>query len=568
MATCGKRGFPRTRSGSGVSGRAVRARNSTGIQGVSRSPSDSADREGFWKWGRLESVGTPQNHIRYLKFRDGPYWLKAGCDDPENFLGKAKNFDTLEKRKAAIDYLASRGINSLYMMVHNIGGDDNDVWPWLGDSPKEAKKHGGSDARFDVAKLEQWCELFEYMQTKGVVPYLILEDDSAWKGYDHARYYREMVARFGYLPALLFNIGEEQNENYRLAEALDLARQLREVDPFNHPCGLHNVNTPDDAYVDALPVSFTSIQTGSPDGEADRSTVTQSIDNRLDRKVSGAKPSGADDWLRRGTPRTGPSRVVECLSRRRRMGSSRAPSLRSTALDLGKSLDRTGRHSGVHGVASVLEDGAEQRSGCRGQSVLSGGAWGYLCALFAAGEGRSKSSWQNRRPIPFRGGILQTAAMVEFTESGNVEGGRRRFTAPGKGDWALRIAAVSTTARVESPSKNGLTVDNGWYAYHGKAIWGYGQHNGWWRPGQRPNLARNAPGEIGPNRTEDLDKLTDSMLRFGYPAFEHNYGLWYDRRRDRHDAGRRADAKVVPPFLEQPWDRSNGRLCVGWPAEV
>ena len=230
--------------GSGVSGRAVRARSSTGIRVISRSPSPLQISKASGNGDAWNPISTPQNRIRYLKFRDGPYWLKAGCDDPENFLGKANNFDTLEKRKAAIDYLASRGINSMYMMAHNIGGDDNDVWPWLGDSPKEAKQYGGPDARFDVSKLEQWRQLFEYMQTKGVVPYLILEDDSAWKGYDHARYYRELVARFGYLPVLIFNVGEEQNENYRLAEALHLAQQLCDVDPFNHPCGMHNVNTP------------------------------------------------------------------------------------------------------------------------------------------------------------------------------------------------------------------------------------------------------------------------------------------------------------------------------------
>jgi hypothetical protein len=84
----------------------------------------------------------------------------------------------------------------------------------------------------------------------------------------------------------------------------------------------------------------------------------------------------------------------------------------------------------------------------------------------------------------------------------------------------------------------GLAVNNGWYVHNEKAVWGLAQHNGWWRAGQRPNLARNAVGQIGPNRTENFDKLTNAMLRFGYPGFEHNFGLWYDRRRDAHDEGR------------------------------
>jgi len=218
----------------------------------------------FYRWGRLEYTGTPENGIRYLKFRDGLYWLKAGCDDPENFLGKYKNYNTTKKRKAAVDYLAERGINSIYVMTHNLDGDDKDVWPWLGDTQSRAKANSGKNTRFDIAKLHQWRELFEYMQTKGVVPYLILEDDSAWDGYDHERYYREMIARFGDLPALLFNFNEEHNENYNLTQALEYMRKLEKIDPYDHPRGIHNVNTPNDQYIDAPQVDFTSIQTGSP----------------------------------------------------------------------------------------------------------------------------------------------------------------------------------------------------------------------------------------------------------------------------------------------------------------
>lgn len=217
---------------------------------------------GFYRWGRLEAVGTPDNGIRYLKFRDGPYWLKAGCDDPENFLGRFKHYDTLAKRKAAVRYLAERGINSMYIMTHNLCGDHNDVWPWLGKTARAAKAHGRGDVRFDIARLEEWRQLFEYMQAQGVVPYLVLEDDSAWRGYDHTRYYREIIARFGDLPALIFNFNEEYNENYSLRAALDFVRLLKDIDPYDHPCGIHNVNRPNDAYIDAPQIDFTSIQTG------------------------------------------------------------------------------------------------------------------------------------------------------------------------------------------------------------------------------------------------------------------------------------------------------------------
>jgi len=121
----------------------------------------------------------------------------------------------------------------------------------------------------------------------------------------------------------------------------------------------------------------------------------------------------------------------------------------------------------------------------------------------------------------------------------------------------------------------GLKIVNGWFTQDGRVIWGAAQHNGWWG-GYRPKdgwmrqykvrtaLCRRDPNRIGPSFTEDLDQLTDAMVRYGYPGFEHNYGLWYDRRRDYHDAQKRTDDRVQPPFLEQPWARSGqGRAWDG-----
>lgn len=217
----------------------------------------------FYRWGRLEAVGKSNDNIRYLKFRDGQYWMKAGCDDPENFLGSLNSYNTIEKRKAAIDYLSSRGINSIYIITNNIDGDGKDVWPWLGENEKDAKSNSTGEVRFNIPKLEEWRVIFEYMQLKGIVVYIVLEDDSGWKGYDHEKYYREMIARFSYLPALIFNLNEEYNENYSKKEAFDLIALIKELDPFDHPCGIHNINTPDEDYIMANQIDFTSIQTGN-----------------------------------------------------------------------------------------------------------------------------------------------------------------------------------------------------------------------------------------------------------------------------------------------------------------
>ncbi len=145
--------------------------------------------------------------------------------------------------------------------------------------------------------------------------------------------------------------------------------------------------------------------------------------------------------------------------------------------------------------------------------------------------------------------------------AGPVPGGAKRtFSPPGPGDWVLHLRNSQT----QGPSRRTAAaplVQDGCFVWNGRAVLGWVQHNGWWRPGQRPNLARNSIGDPGgdvrPCRTEDLDELTDSMLRYGYPGFEHNFGLWFDRRRDAHDTGVRNTPGVRPPFLEQPWARSN-----------
>jgi Family of unknown function (DUF6298) len=53
-----------------------------------------------------------------------------------------------------------------------------------------------------------------------------------------------------------------------------------------------------------------------------------------------------------------------------------------------------------------------------------------------------------------------------------------------------------------------------------------------------------------------VEALIEDMLAKKQVALRHNYGLWYDRRRDDHEMIRRIDAEVFAPFLEQPFARS------------
>jgi hypothetical protein len=56
-----------------------------------------------------------------------------------------------------------------FMTRVNTDGDDKDVWPWLGETPRQAKANSAGDVRFNLVKLEERRGLFEYVQTKGGV---------------------------------------------------------------------------------------------------------------------------------------------------------------------------------------------------------------------------------------------------------------------------------------------------------------------------------------------------------------------------------------------------------------
>ena len=238
------------------------------------------DAPALLKWGRLQYAGG-----HYLKFADGGYWIKAGLDDPENFLGKP--FGGWEEKKRVVDYLGSKGCNSIYVMTNTIApGDANDTWPWLGDTPAKAKVNS---SRFDPARLARWDDFFAYCQMRNVVLHVVLLDDSAWHDFDHELYYREMVARFGYLPAVIWNIGEEAFEAYTEKEQLECAALLRRLDPYRHPLTIHlGPNWP---YMGNKDFDLTSIQT-KPGGGKDFTTVAMPDLNAIvirNRQASAAK---------------------------------------------------------------------------------------------------------------------------------------------------------------------------------------------------------------------------------------------------------------------------------------
>ncbi len=207
---------------------------------------------------------------RYFRFDDGTYFLKGGAGSPENFLAYAAFDNTRDYGGAAndlpdglhrygphvsdwkdgdptwknglgkgiigaINYLAGEGVNSLYFLTMNVNGDGREVYPWTSYDERY---------RFDVSKLAQWDIVFRHMQRKGILLHVITQEqendqllDGGNLGVTRKLYYRELVARFGYHPALIWNLGEENTNT--TAQRKAFAEYIRALDPYDHPIVVH-----------------------------------------------------------------------------------------------------------------------------------------------------------------------------------------------------------------------------------------------------------------------------------------------------------------------------------------
>ncbi|RQO68457.1 pectate lyase [Pedobacter sp. KBW01] len=109
-----------------------------------------------------------------------------------------------------------------------------------------------------------------------------------------------------------------------------------------------------------------------------------------------------------------------------------------------------------------------------------------------------------------------------------------------------------------------MSIKNGWIARGNEIVLGDRQEVPWWNGSARPHglkntkfhITRFVPGREGNGLTDNLEEITDSMKNGQVKILDHNYGLWYDRRRDDHERIRRMDGEVWAPFYELPFARS------------
>lgn len=240
------------------------------------APSDKAAPD-FRARGRLQYTG--EHHLKFAG--DGSYFLKAGPDAPETFLGY-EDFDgtvamnsgkcqlktwkphvqdwnagdpTWKEGKGkgmigAVSYLAGKGVNSFSFLTYNAGGDGDNVWPFTDRDSKFS---------YDCSKLDQWGVVFDHATTLGMHLHFKLQEtenddnrrghkeaknskvptalDGGELGRDRKLYLRELIARYSHNLALNWNISEENTQSPEQVRAM--AKYIRQIDPYDQPIVIH-----------------------------------------------------------------------------------------------------------------------------------------------------------------------------------------------------------------------------------------------------------------------------------------------------------------------------------------
>lgn len=515
-------------------------------------------------------VVADRQHPAWFKYQGGRPFYMCGPGDPEGFLYRgARNPDGTRKgdQMALIDQLAGTGANCIYLMaIRSHGGD--------GDATHNPYIDSDLSKDLDDDILNQWETWFTAMDNNGIVIFFFFYDDSAapfGKDFpaggqlkpEEAAFIDAMVERFKHHRHLIWCVAEEYGEKLTKAHAVKIAERIRQRDDQQHPISIHQNNgTAFDFNGSPVFDQFAVQWNVDAPAQLHAGTVAawKNVNGRVNINMSefadssfGKKPfSGTGDSLRRkiwAIAMGGGYSMILGMD----IESTPVADLQACG-HLVRFMEST-RFNRTSPRDDLARGDTDYVLACPGQVYIAYGDSGGKLGLNVA-AGRYRVRWFN----PVSGDWADE-------EDRSLADGEQLFARPAAfaDEAALYLEAVTLpetcTAKPEGRSP-GLTLENGWFVHGDRVVWGYAQHNGWWRAGQRANITRRAPGTIGPNRTEDLDKLTDNMLRYGYPGFEHSFGLWYDRRRDQHDTARRKDANVVPPFLEQPWAR--GESGTAW----
>ena len=237
---------------------------------------------------------------RYLRFAgDNSIYIEAGMDSPENIFGYSEFDNTTKQNNVSsckgilhsfashasdwnsgdptwksgkgkaliglVNYIASRDVNAIYIMMNTVNGDGCDAHPWA------SYNSSGTVKSFDVSKLDQWERVLGHMTANGIMIHVMTQEtendqllNNGDLGLERKLYYRELVSRFAHHPALQWNLGEENtNTSSQVKSYSDFIKQF---DPYDHQIVMHTYPNQQYRYTDLLGhASFdgTTMQFGS-----------------------------------------------------------------------------------------------------------------------------------------------------------------------------------------------------------------------------------------------------------------------------------------------------------------
>jgi hypothetical protein len=227
------------------------------------APSDKTGRD-HRAHGLLRYVGE-----RYARYQgSGEYFIQVGAQSPENLLAYADFDGTVDHGGApnrlenglhryeahvrdwrpgdptwrngrgkgligALNYLAGKGMNTVYSLTMNVGGDGREIYPWTSYDER---------ARYDVSKLAQWEIVLSHMDRLGLQLMVITQEEENEQLLGKLTtlrklYYRELIARFAHHHALLWDLSEEMDRwrYYTTEDIQELCRYIKTLDPYRHP---------------------------------------------------------------------------------------------------------------------------------------------------------------------------------------------------------------------------------------------------------------------------------------------------------------------------------------------
>jgi hypothetical protein len=223
----------------------------------------------------------------------------------------------------------------------------------------------------------------------------------------------------------------------------------------------------------------------------------------------------------------------------------------------------TGEGAGWSAANSVLWNCVSAKTSCEnppGAQNWAFGSWGEF-----EGNGIWRNSNQSASP-----GSLFVAQLNDRVGSAEADKLLAVATITTEASNATSVDEIPSRPALNQKPKHTISITNGWLVCDGKLLVGGVRSINWWRGNMIPsdaknygvNLTRFAPGRDGAGFTDDLNAIADNMAQSNLVAFDHHYGLWYDRRREDHERVRRMDGDVWPPFYEQPFARSG--TGAGW----